>query len=392
MKNSLLTGILMIIGVLIPRAEAQGIEFFKGSWEEALEEAALQKKIIFVDAYAVWCGPCKRMSRDVFPNEKVGAFYNAHFINLKMDMERGEGLQFRKKYPVTAFPTLFYISSDGEIVYTTKGARGVDQFLQLGQQVLGQYDESPKYAEEYEAGNRDPELIYDYIKALNEAGKSSLKISNDYLYELSSEEMKTDFNLRFILEAAVEADSRIFDLLVEFRSAIESLTSAEQVSERIQTACEATVSKAVEYESRTLLEEASSKMAAHVPEMAKAFAQRAEMQFAVAARNAAGFIQAAKSYSKLPEGKTAEELHATAQMLVKEFESDEDAVALAIKLAGKAAKADAASKRLIFLALLQDLGGQRKKAVKTLEKVLKSPDHATDERRARQLLESLQAE
>ena len=120
--------ILTLISLFVIAAislDAQGISFFKGTWEEALEEAKKQDKIIFVDAYAVWCGPCKRMSNNVFPHEKVGQFYNKNFINMKLDMERGEGLKFRKQYPVAAFPTLFYIDYTGELVMKVRGAQDV---------------------------------------------------------------------------------------------------------------------------------------------------------------------------------------------------------------------------------------------------------------------------
>src|SRR5690606_35024884 len=89
--------------------QAEGIEFFSGTFEQAKTAAQEQGKIIFVDAYAVWCGPCKRMASSVFPDASVGEIYNMHFISMKIDMERGEGLTFREKYPVTAFPTLFYL-------------------------------------------------------------------------------------------------------------------------------------------------------------------------------------------------------------------------------------------------------------------------------------------
>ena len=85
--------------------QAQGIEFFHGTWQEAVEEAKKQDKILFVDGFTVWCGPCKRMSANVFPNDKVGEFYNKNFINVKVDMESGDQ-DFRRKYPATAYPTL----------------------------------------------------------------------------------------------------------------------------------------------------------------------------------------------------------------------------------------------------------------------------------------------
>ena len=51
---------------IVSSLTGQGIDFFHGTWEEALEKATAEEKPIFVDAYAVWCGPCKRMAREVF--------------------------------------------------------------------------------------------------------------------------------------------------------------------------------------------------------------------------------------------------------------------------------------------------------------------------------------
>ena len=159
------------------RLQGQGMEFFHGTWAEALEEAKKQDRIIFVDAFAVWCGPCKMMAQNVFPDEKVGAFYNRNFINLKLDMEKGEGLEFRKTYPVAAFPTLFYIDAEGKVVQQVRGAQDVNGFLELGKKVMAKADRSGQYAAEYEKGNRDPELVLKYVQALNKAGKPSLQIS-----------------------------------------------------------------------------------------------------------------------------------------------------------------------------------------------------------------------
>ena len=60
-----------------------GIEFFHGSWDEALELAKKEHKAIFMDAYAEWCGPCKRMAKNIFTQKEVGDFFNKHFINVK---------------------------------------------------------------------------------------------------------------------------------------------------------------------------------------------------------------------------------------------------------------------------------------------------------------------
>lgn len=288
--------ILMGLSALQPPANAQGIDFFQGTWEEALEEAKAQQKVIFVDAYAVWCGPCRRMANNVFTHSKVGSFYNENFINLKLDMEAEENMTFRQKYPVSAFPTLYYIDFTGEVVQQVRGAQDVEGFLNLGSAALNKIDRSEEFAESYEAGNRDPELVYNYVRALNQAGKPSLKISNDYLRD--QEDLTTETNLRFILEATVEADSRIFGLLIKHRDAIENLVGEELVKQRIQFACENTAQKAAEYKTEMLLEEAQDKMKDHYSAQAKTFKIQSNLEYYLARRNDKEYLKAAKAYSK----------------------------------------------------------------------------------------------
>jgi thiol:disulfide interchange protein len=80
MKKSL---ILIVSFILFLSVQAEGIVFFTGSFEEAKKAAAAEGKLIFMDAYASWCGPCKMMSNNVFPLDNVGAYFNDQFYQLK---------------------------------------------------------------------------------------------------------------------------------------------------------------------------------------------------------------------------------------------------------------------------------------------------------------------
>ena len=68
-------------------AQETGIRFFKGTFAEALAEAQRQNKPLFVDFYATWCVPCKKMEKTIFTQPEVGKFFNEKFVNLQMDAE-----------------------------------------------------------------------------------------------------------------------------------------------------------------------------------------------------------------------------------------------------------------------------------------------------------------
>ena len=70
---------------------SQGVDFKQITLKEALEQAKAQGKMVFMDCYTTWCGPCKMMTEEVFPQKEAGDFFNAHFVNVKFDMEKGEG-------------------------------------------------------------------------------------------------------------------------------------------------------------------------------------------------------------------------------------------------------------------------------------------------------------
>ena len=131
--NKLLT--LLIVLISFSTSHTQGIEFIEATWKEALEIANKEDKILFVDAFTTWCGPCKRMSKYVFTDEAVGSFFNKNFINLKLDMEKPDGVSFGHEYPVSAYPTLYFINGDGKVVKKQVGGtttRGINQHCKAG--------------------------------------------------------------------------------------------------------------------------------------------------------------------------------------------------------------------------------------------------------------------
>jgi len=119
-------------------APPSGISFHQGTWAEAIALAKKEKKLIFVDAYAKWCGPCKWMSANIFTMPDVGDFFNKNFVNVKMDMEIGEGRDLARTWGITAYPTLMFFNSTGTETKRFIGAKRTgEEFINLGKSVIG---------------------------------------------------------------------------------------------------------------------------------------------------------------------------------------------------------------------------------------------------------------
>lgn len=133
----LLFSTLLILAVTCNiNAQDSQIQFTQMDWESTLQTAKEQNKLIFVDCYTSWCGPCKWMSANVFTDKEVSQYYNENFINVKLNMERGEGPQLAREFKIRAYPTLLFVNGDGEIVKRTMGAKEANKFLKLGKKVI----------------------------------------------------------------------------------------------------------------------------------------------------------------------------------------------------------------------------------------------------------------
>lgn len=144
---------------------AQGMKFEDNkSFTDLLAVAKKENKLLFVDAFTTWCGPCKLMAKNVFPQPTVGEFYNANFINSKIDMEKGEGIDLAKKYNVRAYPTYLFINGDGELIHRVTSYYEPEEFINVGKDAVDPSKQMGALKTKYEAGNKDPEFLKSFIK------------------------------------------------------------------------------------------------------------------------------------------------------------------------------------------------------------------------------------
>ena len=160
------------------------INFREGGFAEALEAAKSENKLVFMDCYTSWCGPCKLMASKEFVQEKAGEYFNPRFVSVKIDMEKGEGVELRKRYDVNAYPTLLVLNVKGELLCRHAGYLSVDELIDFAENGVkggGLAGMHKRYA----AGERSVEFIRGYLAQLEEAAMSGTMytVANDYLQD-----------------------------------------------------------------------------------------------------------------------------------------------------------------------------------------------------------------
>jgi len=196
MKRMLFTLCIVLSGL---NMQAQTI-FRSITYQQALEASKAEGKPVFIDFYTSWCGPCKMMARDVFPQQKVGDYFNQTFVCIKLDAEK-EGKEQAEKFKVTAYPTFKVISADEKELFTLVGGNSdADAFVASVKASLNPDLSPERAAARYEQGERSAELVAAYANQLmkeSQANRRSLdqskmdkarQVVDDYFKSLSAEQ------------------------------------------------------------------------------------------------------------------------------------------------------------------------------------------------------------
>ncbi|MGZ5272895.1 MAG: thioredoxin family protein [Kaistella sp.] len=160
--NKLFSLFIFFISVTVLSQES--INFEKGTFKEILAKAKSEKKLVFMDAYAVWCGPCKMMEKNIFPLESVREYYNANFINARFDMEKGEGREIAAKYGVRSYPSFLFLNGDGEVVMNSYGYMGEEAFLAVAKEANNPKFRTASNKELFEKGETDPDFLLNMMR------------------------------------------------------------------------------------------------------------------------------------------------------------------------------------------------------------------------------------
>ena len=98
------------------------------SYAQVLARAKAEQKYVFIDFYATWCGPCKRLDEVTYPDAKASELLNS-MIAVKWDAEKDPWLATAKQYKVHAYPSLIVLDPSGVEVDRHLGYLPPEEFV-----------------------------------------------------------------------------------------------------------------------------------------------------------------------------------------------------------------------------------------------------------------------
>lgn len=368
MKYTLILLVCLFTLNLSAQDAATGMTFVEKPFEELLAQAKAEDKVIFIDAYTTWCGPCKMMAAKVFPQEEVGEVYNERFINAKFDMEKGEGPGLASRYSVMAYPTYLFVDGNGDIVHKGLGYIPAEEFLALADVASG--DENlGALNKRYDGGDRDPDFLQAYAQTLNDVYEQAKagEVISAYL------ETVDDWNTPEVMEMLVanpgEIGGKKMNYLMEHADEVLATESGESFLMTIQ---QSVIGAYMQSSGKRELPEPAA-LASIYTEKAGPIKDRLlahyRMLKAQQSRDSKQSIPATIAYLEAYPSKNWNQLNSIAWDIF-ENSDDKQELAAGIKFAKQSVELDANYMNLDTLAWLYNKAGDKKNAIITAKKAI----------------------
>lgn len=249
MIKGIINLIIFLSLFLTIKAQNNGIKFENDiQWNSILKKAKEENKYIFLYCFTSWCEPCLYMSKRIFPNEKVGDFYNKNFINVKLQFElsatdsaeylfnyKSEEL-INNKYKIKSYPTYLFFNSDGKIIHRDNGSSDEVEFISKGINALDSNLQYYTQINHYKQGIRDSLFLKKISFMALHADDDSLasKYTKEYILSKTNVITSTE-DLQLIFEATGTASDTGFILILNNLARFEHLIGKTRLANKMKT-------------------------------------------------------------------------------------------------------------------------------------------------------------
>lgn len=235
---------LACLAISVLPAMAQ-MNFFQGSFDEALQKAKKEKKAVFVDFYTEWCGPCKLMAKEVFTLPEAGEYFNSRFVSVQLNAEAPENQAIVKKYGVNAYPWMVFMDAKGNQLRVMRGAAPVQTLIHEAKIALGEELSFEQLYDKYKKNKKDFGTVQSLLiqapgfmtgQKGYDREKWGIRIESLFEEYVKNKGLKNmvnpeDFYILTMYHSGISKDDPIFDFLVEHYADFAQFAGKEKLSQ-----------------------------------------------------------------------------------------------------------------------------------------------------------------
>ncbi len=271
-------------------------------WLNILAKAESQNKALFLDIYAVWCGPCKKMDSEVFSDPTVAQFYNDNFINAKVNGESDFGAVLAREFSLRGYPSMYYIDYDKFIFTKLVGFRSSEIFLDYGKMIGSIKNELKNYAKSFEAGTISNQDIKNYIDLLAKIDYKEpiSRITGTLINSMNINDILNPENKHILINSTIKFESEIFHTILDKHDTLSDIWGLEDYTKFLETVFEEALTRAARNEDIRLRDRLSEELIPVYfqfdPEMVKYGKFLTRKLYQASSSNWAGYITEIESY------------------------------------------------------------------------------------------------
>ncbi len=213
-----------------------GIQFVHHlTWSDVQRKARAENKYIFMDCYTTWCGPCKLMSKTVFPQKAVGDEMNSRFIAVKMQLDTaatdndevksmyGTAHAIARNYKVNVYPTFLFFNPNGDLVHRAVGSSEAEAFIAKAKEALSPETQYYTLLKKYNKGQKDSAFLHRLTLASMNAYdmENGSKIANDYF--ATQPDLYTFANLSLLKDMTQNSTDKGFHIMLDNPAKVDSV-------------------------------------------------------------------------------------------------------------------------------------------------------------------------
>jgi thioredoxin-related protein len=255
------------------------INFEHSTWKEILAKAKKENKLIMLDAFTSWCGPCKWMAKNIFTNDTVADFYNAKFVNAKIDMEKGEGVDIANHYAVQAYPTFMFIDGDGKLIHRVCGSMPGKAFIDVGNNAMNPEKNLAGLEKKFNADPGNMEIVKQYFQMMASGCMNVDDAVADYFGKQKESEFSNASNWKLLYNYVNEHTNLAFNYLLKHQEEFSKKYTKDSVDTKITRVMEQSLRTYAYKKTKKELDELKALVNTYLPGKAEKLNLSADMSY-----------------------------------------------------------------------------------------------------------------